>query len=263
MIIDFHAHAFADTLAPKAIPALEAGADVKACTDGRVNSLLASMDRAGIDRAVVCPIATKPTQYAGIRQCAHAVRAAHPRLEMLLSIHPEDPAALAHLDEIAADGFKGIKLHPYYQCFKIDEDRMFPIYERLAAHGLLVVFHTGFDIAYPFDRIADPVRVRRVADTFPTLKLVATHLGGWKDWAESRRHLIGQPIYIETSYCLNELPPAEVRAMLMAHPADYILFGTDSPWNDQSEELARWRALDLPPDRLAAALGRNAARLLA
>ena len=50
--------------------------------------------------------------------------------------------------------------------------------------------------------------------------------------------------------------------MILAHPADRILFCTDSPWADQSEELARWRALDLPADRLAAALGGNAARLL-
>ena len=58
------------------------------------------------------------------------------------------------------------------------------------------------------------------------------------------------------------LPVAEARAMILAHPADRILFGTDSPWSDQAAELARWRALGLPEDFLAAALGGNAARLL-
>ena len=74
---------------------------------------------------------------------------------------------------------------------------MFPLYERLAARGLFAVFHTGFDMAYPFDRVADPVRVRRIIDTFPTLKFVATHLGGWRDWENSRKYLIGQPVYID------------------------------------------------------------------
>ena len=262
MIIDFHAHAFEDSLAAKAIPFLEEEGHVKAFTDGRVASLLASMDRAGIARAVICSIATKPSQFDGIRRWSRAVRTAEPRLEMLLSIHPDDPEALAHVDETAADGFKGLKFHPYYQKFVLDDERLFPLYERMASRGLIAVFHTGFDIAYPPERICDPVRIRRVIDTFPALKFVATHLGGWRDWENARKYLIGRPVYIETSYCLHEMPVAEARAMILDHPADRILFGTDSPWADQAAELARWRPLNLPADRLAAALGGNAARLL-
>ncbi len=262
MILDFHTHAFEDTLAAKAIPFLEEEGHCKAATDGRTSSLVASMDRAGIDRSVVCPIATKPSHFDGIRRWACEVRSLQPRLEMLLSIHPEDPEALAHAEQAADEGFKGLKFHSYYQHFTLDDERLFPLYERIAKRGLFAVFHTGFDIAYPRDRICDPVRVRRVIDTFPTLKFVATHLGGWCDWANSRKYLIGQPVYIETSYCLHDMPAAEARAMILDHPADRILFGTDSPWADQSEELARWRAIGLPEDRLAAALGGNAARLL-
>ena len=262
MIIDFHTHAFEDTLAAKAIPFLENEGNIKAFTDGRAASLVASMDRAGIARSVVCPIATKPSHFDGIRTWARTLRAAQPRLEMLLSVHPDDPDALAHIDETAAEGFKGVKFHPYYQRFTLDDPRLFPLYERLAEHGLFAIFHCGFDVAYPPDRICDPVRVRRVIDALPGFQLVATHLGGWHDWENARRHLIGQPVYIETSYALYELPPAEARAMILDHPADRVLFGTDSPWADQAEELARWRALELPEDRLTAALGGNAARLL-
>ena len=262
MLIDFHTHAFEDNLAAKAIPFLEEEGNVKAFLDGRISSLLADMDRAGIDRSVVCPIATKPTHFDGIRRWARAVRAAEPRIEMFLSIHPDDPDALVHADETADEGFKGVKVHPYYQKFVLDDPRMFPLYERLAARGLIAVFHTGYDMAYPPDKVANPLRARRVADAFPDFKLVVTHLGGWRDWEESRQCLIGRPIYLETSYCLHEMPTAEARAMILAHPADYLLFGTDSPWGDLAEELARWRTLELPPDLLAAALGGNAARLL-
>ena len=262
MIIDFHAHAFEDSLAAKAIPFLEQEGNITAATDGRIAGLLASMDRAGIDRAVVCPIATKPSHFDGIRRWAREVRATQPRLEMLLSIHPDDPDALAHAGETADEGFKGVKFHSYYQNFTIDDPRMFPLYERLAERGLFVVFHTGYDMAYPPDRVANPLRARRVIDALPGFRFIATHLGGWRDWEESRKYLIGQPIYIETSYCLHEMPAETARAMILDHPADHILFGTDSPWADQSEELARWRALGLPEDRLAAALGGNAARLL-
>ncbi|NCD22233.1 MAG: amidohydrolase, partial [Spartobacteria bacterium] len=88
MIIDFHTHAFEDSLAAKAIPFLENEGHIKAFTDGRAAGLLASMDRAGIERSVVCPIATKPSHFDGIRRWAREVRTTRPRLEMLLSIHP-------------------------------------------------------------------------------------------------------------------------------------------------------------------------------
>ena len=262
MIIDFHTHAFEDELATTAIPFLEQQGHVTAATDGRTAGLLASMNRAGIDRSVVCPIATKPSHYHGIRKWALQVRATQPRIEMLMSIHPDDPDALSHIDEIAQDGFKGIKMHPYYQGFTIDDPNLFPIYERLAERGLFAVFHTGYDIAYPPEPVANPIRVRRVIDALPGFKFVATHMGGWRDWEESRKHLIGQPVYIGTSYSLQELPVETARTMILDHPMDRILFGTDSPWADQKEELARWEVLDLPADYLAAALGGNAERLL-
>ncbi|MDD2241014.1 MAG: amidohydrolase family protein [Kiritimatiellae bacterium] len=262
MLIDFHTHAFEDTLAAKAIPFLEEEGHIQAATDGRISSLMASMDRAGIDQSVVCPIATKPTHFDGIRRWARQVRTQEPRLDMLLSVHPDDPDALAHIDQTAADGFIGLKFHPYYQQFVLDDERLFPLYERIAVRGLLAVFHSGFDIAYPPERICDPIRIRHVIDTFPTLKFVATHLGGWRDCENSRTHLIGRPVYIETSYSLHDMPAAEARAMILDHAPGYILFGTDSPWADQAEELARWRNLDLPDDVLAAALGGNAAHLL-
>jgi hypothetical protein len=66
-ITDFHTHAFPDALATRAIRALEAETDrVKARLDGRISSLLRSMDYAGIRRSVICSIATKPEQFDSI-----------------------------------------------------------------------------------------------------------------------------------------------------------------------------------------------------
>lgn len=261
--IDFHTHAFEDTLAEKALTKLVGNSGLTPALDGRVASLRASMKRAGISKAVVCPIATRPRHFEGIRAWARLLRESCPELEMMLSVHPDDPDALTHLQETAGEGFKGVKFHPYYQDFAVDERRMWSLYEQIRELNLLAVFHCGFDIAFPYDRIADPARMAKLADDFPGLKLVTTHFGGWMDWEESRRHLIGRDIYIETSMTLMELPPAVVREMAMAHPADRLLFGTDSPWTDEAEEIARWEAMGLPPDRLDALLGGNAEILLA
>jgi hypothetical protein len=167
MIIDFHTHAFEDNLAAKAIPFLENEGNIKAFTDGRASGLLASMDRAGVERSVVCPIATKPSHFDGIRRWAREVRATQPRLEMLLSIHPDDPDALAHADETAAEGFKGVKLHPYYQRFTIDDERMFPSTSASRAGPLRrLPYRLRHGLPLRPRRRSRPRR--RVIDTFPT-----------------------------------------------------------------------------------------------
>lgn len=262
MIIDFHTHAFADALAEKAVSLLEQTGDIKAFLDGRVSSLCRRMAELDIDRSVLCPVATKPSQFAGIREWARDVRRTVPEVEVLLSVHPDDSAILEHIDEAAAEGFRGFKFHSYYQQFTLTEPRMYPVYERLAAHGLLAVFHCGFDIGFPRDRVVEPRMIRRVADELPDLKFIATHFGGWQDWEESLKHLIGRPIYIETSMTLTEAPPALLRELVAGHPPDYVLFGTDSPWGEQARELEIWRGMGLADNHLAAILGGNAARLL-
>ena len=97
---------------------------------------------------------------------------------------------------------------------------------------------------------------------FPALKLVTTHLGAWQQWDEVKRHLLGQEIYMELSFALEDLGPAASREMLMNHPEEYLLFGTDSPWTDQGGALKLLERLGLPPARLDRILFRNAAHLL-
>ena len=259
-IIDFHAHAFPDAIAARAMPELAKEADVVPAADGTVAGLLASMDRAGIAQSVICSIATKPSQFGAILEWSRATGSE--RLWMFASVHPADPDPAGRLRRVVGAGLRGIKLHPYYQDFEVDEPRLHPLYAAAEALGLIVVCHAGFDIAYPRTRIADPVRIRRVIESFPGLKLVAAHMGGWDDWDEVERHLLGRPIYIDTSYSFHCLPAERARRMLLAHPADRILFGTDSPWADAAEDVARLRALALPAGLERAILSDNARALL-
>jgi predicted TIM-barrel fold metal-dependent hydrolase len=46
------------------------------------------------------------------------------------------------------------------------------------------------------------------------------------------------------------------------HGFERLLFATDSPWGDQSEEVERIRSMMLPDDVTEAILGGNAAKLL-
>ena len=259
-IIDFHTHAFPDELAERAVPQIAKKAGVPAALDGKVASLLCSMDRAGIERAMICSIATKPAQFQKVLDWSRKVRS--PRLILFPSVHPADPDVLAHIRMIHADGFLGIKMHPYYQEFYLDEPRMDPIYACMLECGLMAFCHTGFDIAFPRERRADPERIWKVITKFPGLKFIATHMGAWEDWEEVERWLIGKPVLLETSFSISYAGAECARRLLMAHPADYILFGSDSPWNGQAEEIERIKALKLPADRQQKLFYDNARRLL-
>lgn len=259
-IIDFHTHAFPDRVATAAIPALEAEGNIRAHLDGTVVGLLASMDRAGIDQSVVCSIATRPEQFKPILHWSRAIRSE--RIIPLPSLHPADPDLLAHLALVHAEGFKGIKMHSYYQNYLLDDPRLDPLYATLAETGLILVIHAGYDIAYPRVRKADPQRIRAVCRRFPDLKLVATHLGGWDEWEDVEEVLVGEPVWMELSFALDHLAPERVRRILLAHPADRLLFGTDSPWTDQAASLERLGQLHLPVDLLARITGANGRHLL-
>ena len=234
--------------------------DIKAWLDGRISSLLSSMDGAGIERAVLCSIATKPQQFARILEWSKSV--ASDRILPFPSVHPADPQSTARVAQVAAEGFRGLKLHPYYQDFVLDDEALNPFYESVLAAGLILVCHTGFDIAFPRVRRADPARIRTVVDRFPGLKLVTTHLGAWGDWEEVRRCLAGEAVWMETSFSLDKLSREEARSLILSHPADYLLFGTDSPWKGQAETLAWLHSLELGAERERKILGENALRLL-
>ncbi|MBW6520863.1 MAG: amidohydrolase family protein [Desulfoarculaceae bacterium] len=260
MIIDFHTHVFPDKVATKAIPALAKEGNIIAHTHGTVDSLLASMDRADITTSVICSIATRPAQFEPILAWSTAIQSR--RLIPLPSIHPADSDAVGKVFMLKDQGFSGIKMHPYYQNFFLDETRLNPLYEALSETGLLLVVHCGYDIAFPRIRRADPGRILTVQKRFPNLRLITTHLGGWDNWQEVDELLIGKEIFMEISFSLTYLPAEQAVRMLNKHPIDYLLFGSDSPWDDQAEAIQRLKKLKFKKDRLNSILAKNAARLL-
>ena len=263
-IIDFHTHAFPDALAERAVGMLlEEGRrkyDVNAYLDGKVSSLLASMDMNNIEKSIICSIATKPSQFDPIMKWSREILS--DRIIPFPSLHPESPDGVAQVKQIKAEGFKGVKFHPYYQDFEIDEKRLFPVYEELQKQGLIVVMHTGFDLAFERSRKCDPEKILRVLDAFPNLKLVTTHLGAWEDWDEVEKHLSGRKIYMEISFSLDCMPKETARRIILNHPKDHILFGTDSPWADQGHAVSLLKGLELGQEMENLILRENALKLL-
>ncbi len=259
--IDIHTHAFPDDIAGRAMEKLKAAGDVPAYGEGTVKDLLRSMDRADIDVSVICPIATKPQQAAGILKWCKKIHS--DRIDPFPSVHPDDPQAADWVRQFAEEGFVGIKLHPQYQQCPADDARMNVIYAAAVEHDIVIASHCGLDLAYPPENdFASPIRFARVVERFPKLRLLCTHMGGWRSWDLVELHLLGKPIWLETSFSLEELGPQRATEMIRRHGSDRVLFGTDWPWKPQDKEMALFNALPLTDKEKRAILWANAAKLL-
>lgn len=259
MIIDAHTHAFPDHIASIAIEKLENSSKTKSCLNGTIADLLRSMDRAGIEASIVACIATAPAQFKSILEWCQSISS--PRIIPLPSVHPDSPDIAGEIRKIRDAGFVGIKLHPEYQSFYLDEERAYSIYREASNNGLLILFHCGHDISYPDSDRSSPARLARVRRDFPELEIVASHLGGWRQWDGVIHHLVGKDIYLDTSYTIGYIDENSLRTILTYHPPNRILFGTDSPWKDQQEEIRLINSLDVSTAFKACILGQNAMEL--
>ncbi len=260
-IIDTHTHVFPDLIAPKALHALTNGAPgVSAYLDGTVSGLLESMENAGIDTSVAASILTKPSQFNNVLNWSKSIRSK--RIIPFMSVHPSSAKVLDEIHIIAEEGFLGIKMHPYYQKFVLDDEVLFPIYETVARYGLVLLMHTGFDLGFERVRICDPIRTANVITRFPELKFIASHLGAWSDWDEVEKHLVGKNVYFDISYALAPDLAPRAREIITAHTQGRVLFGSDSPWVDQSDTLKALKSLNLENKLEEDIMGKNAEKLL-
>ena len=235
MIIDFHTHIYPDSTAANTLAAVCERAGVTHYTDGTLNGLLASMRDAGIDRCVICSVATRPEQVEPIHQWLQGIR--QPSIYPLATVHPDVPINANFIGILKAQGFKGIKVHPDYQGFFIDEKAIYPLYEAAQAEEMAILFHMGFDPGLPSPVHSTPTRMARVLKDFPRLPIIAAHLGGDGMHEETERYLLGKDIYLDTSFVLQKMPMAIVERIFAKHPVERFLFGTDSPWTNQKDEL--------------------------
>lgn len=258
--IDVHTHAFPDHLAERATSLLAEAANLPIAMAGTVAALIESMDKAGVAQSWLASIATRPDQFGAILEWSCSV--ASERIVPLASVHPTDPAAVEHVREIHARGLRGMKFHPYYQEFEIDEPRMDAIWAAAEELGMIILFHAGFDPAFPRFRCAAPERIRRVSERFPRLKIIAAHLGGWFDWDGVERELIGRPVWLDVSTSIPFLGPKRARNMILAHGPERVLFGSDSPWVSQAETIADIKALGFDEKVENGILGENALKMM-
>jgi len=273
MTIDFHTHVFPQHIASAALKKLSLASHTPPFSQGTEAALLASMARAGIDCAVLLPVATNPLKVSSMNRSLSQPREDF-RLIPFGAMHPEMEQPLEELKQLRAWGVRGIKLHPVYQGIDMDDIRTLRILDGAAALGMYTVVHAGDDIGYPGVSRSSPEQILSALKQVGKTNLILAHMGGWKRWDEVLP-LAQYGVYLDTSFSLGEIPgtyyspeekrllsPKDFCSLVHAFGADRILFGTDSPWTDQKKSVEEILQLDLTEEEKEKILFRNGEAIL-
>jgi predicted TIM-barrel fold metal-dependent hydrolase len=239
-----------------------------------LEALLNEYAAAGVSAIWNFAHAIVPEETEGLNEWNRRLGDARPEVVPFGTCHPDAPEPLRVIDRCVRDyGFVGMKFHPFVQRFVPWEQRFFPLWERLAGHGRIVVFHTGFETFYEGELPLWGFEL--ILSTFPELVVVLAH-ANYPRVAEAFELLARHPnLVLDTVHVFSPLardwvPPGaarsvgeELRSGLEAFP-DRVLFGTDHP--SGTGTLATIyrdvRAFGLSPAIEGRLLGENARRLV-
>ncbi len=208
----------------------------------------------GVRRFCFFSYAHKPGMSRALNRWLSEQAARLPEAIALGTLHPDD----SDLDEIAREatgglGLRGFKFHHSVQRFHVDDERLFPVYERAEGEGHVFVLHVG---TMPYrDPFTGVERFARLMARFPRLRVCVAHMGAFQS-TEFLGLLPRYPeLYVDTTMAMTSFatpytgadPGAVSDADLVRHQ-DRVLFGSDFPLipYDYDEER-RWaweRGLD-------------------
>lgn len=241
-IIDTHAHIFPPKIEQIATNAIKDFYDRPSMSHaGSAEELLLSGKKAGVDRFLVFSTATTSQQVTPINDFIISECSTHEEFVGAGTMHIDYPDAADEIDRIYSLGIKGIKFHPDFQKFDIDDDRLFPVFAHMGKKDMFMITHAG-DNRYDYSH---PEKIARIAAMFPKLRIVAAHFGGWMMWETARRVLNAPNIYVDTSSTFGFGGVHPVREGLRAFDRKHIFFGCDFPMWDHEAELRNLAVLGL------------------
>ena len=261
MLIDFHTHAFPDKIASAAIPKLSfVSGGLEPYTDGTVSGLKESMQKNGVDVSVVLNIATNAHQQRAVNDFAASINNKKD-IFSFGSVFPFSEDAFKELERIKELGLLGVKLHPDYQGFNVDDIRLKPLYKKISELGLITVFHAGLDYGFAPPYGATPDKMARALEWFSS-PVIAAHWGGINCGDDIIKYLCGKNIYFDVSMGYSMMPKYYAKKIMELHTPDKMLFGTDTPWHTPNMEMRLLDTLELSSDDMDKITHKNAERLL-
>lgn len=265
MLIDFHMHTFPDIIVKKTMEKLIEVCILPPHTDGSLKNTLEKMDKWGVDIGVLLNIATKPSQQNTINNSAALIQSRNENIICFGSVHPDAQDLEEEVERIKSLGLKGIKLHPDYQNFFLNDRKADRMYKAIEASGLPLVVHTGYDPVSPDTIHAEPYMIADVLDRFPNLTFIAAHFGSRGMYDGVEKYLVGRKnLYLDTGLMPYDhgCPTEQFERIVRNHGVDKILFASDCPWGSPSDTLEYIEHTSLTSNEKELIYSENAKRLL-
>jgi predicted TIM-barrel fold metal-dependent hydrolase len=229
----------------------------------------ATLAARGVERFCFFSYAHKPGIARGINRWAAETATRLPGSIPLGTLHVDDEDLAGVVREATDLGLVGFKFHHSVQRFHVDDARLFPVYERAEADGLLFMLHIG---TMPYrDPFTGAARFEHVLERFPALRVCVAHLGAFETerflgLTERFPHL-----YLDTTMTLSSFatryvgadPDAVTNEQLLRYQ-DRIMFGSDFPlipYDYEEERAWAWRR-GLPGEVQRKIFRENAVRFL-
>jgi predicted TIM-barrel fold metal-dependent hydrolase len=186
--------------------------------------LIALFDRNDVERAIVFPNPNSGDRYPEMNDYIADSAGKYPdRLIGFGRVDPRREDAVKELIRMRKSlELKGLKLHPFVECFRPDHPFFDSFFEKVNQLDLPVLFHTG-------DGFSSPSLVSRIASKFPQVHLILGHL------KEASLNMLERfdNVYVETSGTTSKLIE-----MAVDIAEDRVLFGSDVPYFPYPTQLA-------------------------
>jgi predicted TIM-barrel fold metal-dependent hydrolase len=219
------------------------------------DELLETMDRYGIDKALVQPQAGAPDLVANHKDIFALAEKYPGRIYGLACFNPvtDEDEYRENINWAIKDlGFRGIKLHTNGFCVSPLNPFARKVFEQAGELGVPLMIHTGNGVPH-----ALPSLVMPMAREFHDVPIVLAHAGGGMFAAEAIvAAQFCENIYLETSWVF----ASDISAMISAVGAGRVMFGTDIFENVPSH-LSVYKSLNLSDEDYEKVMGTTAISL--
>lgn len=259
-IIDAHAHIYPEKIAKKATDAIGEFYDIQMeMPAGTTDQLIEDGSRAGITRYIVHSVATTAHQVRSINEFIKKEADLHKEFIPFMTLHQDltEEQTASEIEWAKNNAFKGIKLHPDFQKFNIDDEIAQKFYKH-AGENFPILLHVGDD---RFD-FSSPERLIKTAKKYPKVTFIAAHFGGYRKWNDAEEYKGLNNVYFDTCSSLPFITPKKAKEIIDMLGADKFFFGTDFPMWDAKEELNRFNQIDLTNEEKEKILSLNIKRVL-
>ncbi len=196
-VINAHCHIYPEKIASKAVKGIRDFYDLDMSLNGKLDDMIRDGSSVGVTHYLVHSVATTPKQVSSINEfIAESVNAYPDLFTGFGTLHPDSEDIQGDFDYLIELGLKGVKLHPDFQQFAMDEERAFRIGEVVREGNVPMLVHCG-DFRYNY---SNPDQIKAFLEKFPEITFIGAHFAGWSMWEEAtEKRSCYENLYVDRS----------------------------------------------------------------